>query len=156
MLGLLRTSSWKLPKNLAKQSLSVEWMLIFKMLLQKEGSGGPSKNHVEACSTQHRCWPKPIDSHLQPYTLRIENKVNNKATLQGLFGVTGEVLKAGQNLLCCPPRSKICLCPIQGFNMASHWNAGWAGSACLVGSRDKQGSDLLFSELQKPCSLCGC
>ena len=39
MADLLRTSSWQPSRNLARQSLSVESMLIFKMLWQKEGSG---------------------------------------------------------------------------------------------------------------------
>jgi hypothetical protein len=39
MAGLQRTSSWQLSRNQVKQSLSAVLMLIFRMLLQKEGSG---------------------------------------------------------------------------------------------------------------------
>ncbi|KAI2507484.1 hypothetical protein MHU86_6976 [Fragilaria crotonensis] len=50
MAGLLRTSSWQLSENQAKQSLSVVLMLIFKMLWQKEGSAGLCKTKQGPCS----------------------------------------------------------------------------------------------------------
>ncbi|KAI2507934.1 hypothetical protein MHU86_6467 [Fragilaria crotonensis] len=85
MAGLQRTSSWQLSRKQVKPSLSVESMLIFRMLLlQKEGSG-LCKTKQEATMlihSQHR-WPKAIDAHLWPYALRVANEGHNSTPTIG-------------------------------------------------------------------------